>query len=312
MDWGFIMGIGAFVIASTLRAATPLIFAALGGVFSERSGVFNIGLEGIMLFSAFFGMYGSYLTNNPWLGVLLGTLVGGLVAAVHAFLSIELRANQTVSGVALNLMAVAGTNMLLVKFFHSVGQSPSVAKVADWQVPLLKDIPFLGDAIGNLNPLVYLALAMVALSSFFLFGTTTGLRIRSVGENPEAAATVGISIRKIRYLGVIASGLLGGLGGVFLSLGSMDLFKENMTAGRGFIALAAMISGKYNPVGAFFACLLFGFAEALEGQFQLLGMNVPTQFLHMLPYACTIILILGVVGKSVPPAADGIPYEGRK
>ncbi len=312
MDWNMTLGISAFIIASTLRAATPLIFAALGGVFSERAGVTNVGLEGIMLFGAFFGMYGSYLTQNPLVGIVLGVLVGGLIAAIHAFLSIELRANQVVSGVAINLLAVAATNMLLLKIFHTAGQSASVAKVPDWQIPFLKDIPFLGDAIGKLNPLVYLALVLVGLATFFLYRTVTGLRIRSVGENPEAAATVGISVRKIRYFAVIASGMLGGLGGVFLSLGSMDLFKENMTAGRGFIALAAMISGKWHPVGAFWACLLFGFAEALEGQFQLLGMNVPTQFLHMFPYLCTIILILGVVGKSVAPAADGIPYEGRK
>ncbi len=312
MDWGFITAISAFIVASTLRAATPLIFTALGGVFSERSGVVNVGLEGIMLFGAFFGMYGSFLTHNPWLGVLLGMAVGALVAGIHAFLAIELRANQVVSGVAINLLATSATNLLLLKFFHTVGQSPSVAKIDDWQIPILKDIPFLGDAIGKLNPLVYLSFVMVLLTAFCIFKTTLGLRIRSVGENPEAAATVGISVRKIRYLAVMLSGALGGLGGVFLSLGSMDLFKENMTAGRGFIAMAAMITGKWNPVGAFLACLLFGFAEALEGQFQLLGMNVPTQFLHMLPYVCTIILILGVVGKSVAPAADGVPYEGRK
>ncbi len=312
MDWAMFMGVAAFVMASTLRAATPLIFAALGGVFSERSGVINIGLDGIMLLSAFFGMYGSYLTHNPWAGVLLGMLVGGLIAAVHAVFSIELRANQVVSGVAINLLATAATSTFLLKIFHTAGQSESVAKIEDWRIPFLADLPFLGDAFGKLNPLVYLALLLVGLSAFFLFRTALGLRIRSVGENPEAAATVGVSVRKIRYLAVIVSGLLGGLGGVFLSLGSMDLFKENMTAGRGFIALAAMITGKWHPVGAFLACLLFGFAEALEGQFQLLGLEIPTQFLHMLPYLCTLILILGVVGRSTAPAADGIPYEGRK
>jgi ABC-type uncharacterized transport system permease subunit len=312
MDWAMFTGVAAFVMASTLRAATPLIFAALGGVFSERSGVINIGLDGIMLLSAFFGMYGSYLTHNPWAGVLLGMLVGGLIAAVHAVFSIEFRANQVVSGVAINLLATAATSTFLLKIFHTAGQSEAVAKIEDWRIPFLADLPFLGDAFGKLNPLVYLALLLVGLSAFFLFRTALGLRIRSVGENPEAAATVGVSVRKIRYLAVIVSGLLGGLGGVFLSLGSMDLFKENMTAGRGFIALAAMITGKWHPVGAFLACLLFGFAEALEGQFQLLGLEVPTQFLHMLPYLCTLVLILGVIGRSTAPAADGIPYEGRK
>ena len=265
-----------------------------------------------MLFSAFFGVYGSFITHDPWFGVLLGVLVGGLIALVHAFVSIELRANQVVSGVAVNLLAASGTALLLQKFFHTVGQSGSVAKVADWQIPLLTNIPFLSDTLGSLNPLVYLAILLVILANFFLFKTTLGLRIRAVGENPEAAATVGISVRKIRYFSVILSGFLGGLGGVYLSLGAMDLFKENMTAGQGFIALAAMISGKWKPVGAFWACLLFGFAETLEGQFQILGLHVPKQFIHMLPYLLTILLILGVVGRSTPPAADGLPYDGRK
>lgn len=312
MDFSFILSILAFTIASTLRAATPLTLTALGGVFSERSGVVNIGLEGIMLFGAFFGMLGSYLTHNPWFGLFLGMFVGGLIATIHAFVSIELRANQVVSGVAINLLASAGTAMMLQKFFHTTGQSDAVAKIPDWQIPVLKDIPFLGDALGNLNPLVYLALVLVIVSSIILFKTKLGLRIRAVGENPEAAATVGVSIRKIRYFSVITSGLLGGLGGVYLSLGALDMFKENMSAGRGFIAMAAMITGKWNPSGAFLACLLFGFAESLEGQFQILGLDVPKQFLHMLPYLLTIFLIIGVVGRSTPPAADGVPYEGRK
>lgn len=312
MDLEFIAGIISFVIASTLRAATPLTFAALGGVFSERSGVVNIGLEGMMLIGAFFGMLGSYFTGNPWMGLLLGMVSGGLIAALHAFISIEFCANQVISGVAINMLVLSGTNLLLQKVFHTVGNSASVTRIADWQIPFLKDIPYLGDAIANLNPLVYLAIALVFLTQFFLFRTTFGLRIRAVGENPEAAATVGISVRKIRYFSVILSGILGGMGGVFLSIGSMDLFKENMTAGRGFIAMAAMITGKWNPKGAFWACLLFGFAEAMEGQLQILGLGVPKQFLHMLPYILTIIIILGVVGRSTAPAADGVPYEGRK
>jgi len=231
MDLEFIMGVIAFIVASTLRAATPLTFAALGGVFSERSGVVNIGLEGMMLFGAFFGMLGSYITGNPLMGLLLGMLAGGLVAALHAVISIELCANQVISGGAINMLALFGTNLLLQKFFNTVGNSASVARITDWNIPLIKNIPFLGDAIGYLNPLVYLAIFLVFLAHYFLFRTTFGLRIRAVGENPEAAATVGISIRKIRYLSVILSGVLGGMGGVFLSIGSLDLFKENMTAG---------------------------------------------------------------------------------
>ena len=312
MDLSFVLGIIAFVIASTLRAATPLTFAALGGVFSERSGVVNIGLEGILLFGAFFGVYGSYLTGNPWIGVLFGAFFGGLTALIHAFVSIEFQANQVVSGTAINMLAASGTALLVERLFHTIGQTNPVTKIADWEIPLLKDIPFFGDAFGRLNPLVYLAIVLVILTNYFMFKSTMGLRIRAVGENPEAAATVGISVRKIRYFSVVMSGILGGIGGAYLSLGAMDMFKDNMSAGRGFIALAAMITGKWNPVGAFLACLLFGFAEALEGQFQILGLDVPKQFLHMMPYALTILLILGVVGRSTAPAADGVVYEGRK
>lgn len=312
MEPGFLINVLAFIVASTFRSATPLIFASLGGVFSERSGVVNIGLEGIMLFGAFFGMLGSYLTRDPWFGVFLGVLVGALIALLHAFLAVDLRANQVVSGVAINLLATSGTAFLLQKLFHTAGQSETVPKIRDWQIPFLKDIPFLGEAVGKLNPLVYLAVVLVFLSGYFLFKTTYGLRIRAVGENPEAAETVGISVRKVRYFSVVLSGILGGLAGVYLSLGQMDMFKENMSAGKGFIALAAVIAGKWNPKGAFLACILFGFAEAMEGQFQLMGMDIPKHFLHMLPYVVTLVLILGLVGRSVAPEASGIPYEGRK
>jgi ABC-type uncharacterized transport system permease subunit len=312
MDANLIINIVTFIIASTLRAATPLIFTALGGIFSERSGVVNIGLDGMMLIGAFFGVYGSYQSHNPWCGVLCAILAGGLTALIHAIVSIELQANQVVSGVAINLLAVSGTALLLPKLFHTNGQTLSVAKINNWHIPGLSQIPLFGTMFCELNPLVYFALLMVAAVSWFLFQTTTGLRLRAVGENPEAAATVGINVRKLRYLGVLLSGVCSGLGGAYLALGAMDLFKENMTAGKGFIALAAVIAGKWNPGGAFAACLLFGCAEALEGLFQLFNMTFPKYFLHMLPYGLTILLILGVVGKSIAPAAAGIPYEGRK
>jgi ABC-type uncharacterized transport system permease subunit len=312
MDVNLLLTILTFTVASTIRAATPLIFAALGGIFSERSGVVNIGLEGLMLIGAFFGVYGSYTSHNPWCGVLCGVLVSSLVAMLHAVASIEFQANQVVSGMAINILAASGTALLLQQVFHTNGQTESVTKIGDWQIPGLSRLPVLGPAFGQLNPLVYLALFLVVLSSWFLFRTTTGLRLRAVGENPEAAATVGISVRKIRYLAVILSGVCSGFGGVYLSLGAMDLFKENMTAGRGFIALAAVISGKWKPGGAFLACLLFGCAETLEALLQLFNVAFPKYFLHMMPYGLTILLILGIVGRSVPPAASGLPYEGRK
>ncbi len=298
------------ILSTTLRMATPLILAALGGVFSERSGVINIALEGIMLIGAFVAMAGSYLTGNPWLGVLAAIIAGILISAVHAVVSISFKANQVVSGTAINIFAVGLTGFLLRTMFHQAGQSPSVTKVSNWSIPIINKIPFIKDVIGEHIPFVYIALIFVAVSYWILWKTPFGLRIRSVGEHPAAADSVGINVIKTRYIAVLISGFFAGLAGACLSIGLLDVFVKNMSSGRGFIALAAMIFGKWTPQGALLAALLFGFADALQMVAQTIGLSfIPRQFLLMLPYIMTILALAGVIGSATPPAADGEPYE---
>lgn len=290
------------LVTSTLRASTPLMLASLGGMYSERSGVVNIALEGIMLIGAWAAVYFSYLAGDVWhmpgfvaaaVGVL-GAMAAGIAAsAIHAVASINLRANQVVSGTAINLLASGFTEFMLMKVWQT-GQSPAVAKVGD---------------IFGINAFVYVAFALVGLSHFVLWYTPWGLRLRSVGEHPRAADTVGVSVAGMRYWGVLLSGLFAGLAGASLSIGLVSRFNYGMTAGRGFIALAAMIFGKWTPLGAMGACLLFGAADALGVLFQILNVAVPTQFLQMAPYVITMLALAGLIGRSTAPAADGIPYE---
>jgi ABC-type uncharacterized transport system permease subunit len=281
------------LINSTFRLATPLILAALGGVLSERSGVVNIALEGMMLCGAFFGMLGSYWTANPWFGLALGMTAGGLLGFVHAVLTQRMRLNHIVSGVALNIFALGLTTYLLRRIFQHAGGSPPVNGLPQWSLGL-----------GPQNPLTYLAVILAIVMSSGLFRTPLGLRIRAAGENPGAASAVGIRVTSVRYLAVIGSGVLGALGGVYLSLGQLNMFAEGMSGGRGFIALAAVIFGKWTPFGAAGAALFFGFFDALQMRLQ--GRTaIPSEFMLMLPYALTIIALAGFVGKATPPAALG-------
>ncbi len=299
------------IIASTLRLATPLIFASLGGVFTERSGVVNIALEGIMIMGAFFAILTMQFIDNPWAGVLVAMIVGVLTSLILGFLAIHLRANQVVAGVAINLLAASLAAYLLEMVWKRSGQTDTVANALTTNpLKFLEGIPVLGKLFEGLTPFVYLSVIAVAVAYYVLFKTPFGLRVRAVGDHPKAADTVGINVYKIRYICVMISGALAGLAGASLSLGTVNMFREGMTSGKGFIALAAMIFGKWHPVGAFFACLFFGFAEAIQIQASSLGLVwIPSEFLQMLPYVATILALAGVVGKATAPKASGQPYE---
>ncbi|MFB5082725.1 ABC transporter permease [Symbiobacterium thermophilum] len=282
-------------ILATLRSTTPLLLAALGGVFSERSGVVNIALEGIMLTGAWAAAYFSFLTGSAWLGLLGAIVVGMLMAGIHGVISIKYHADQVVSGTAINILAVGFTEFMLNRIWGQAGSSPEVATLPSF---------------GGLSLMIYLAFILAFVSWVALYRTPWGLRLRSVGEHPLAADTLGINVYQMRYAGVLLSGALGGMAGAALSIGLLSRFVDGMSAGKGFIALAAMIFGKWHPIGAVGATLLFGASQSLSTIFQLMGISgIPTQFFNMFPYVLTMLILAGFVGKSVAPAADGVPYK---
>ena len=301
----------AGLLASTLRFATPLAFAACGGIFSERSGVVNIGLEGMMLMGAFFAVWGSIWSGSWFVGLLMAMLFGGLLALVHAFFSIQLRADQIVSGFAVNFLALGLTGYLFSSVYPDGIPSDQVSRVPTVDLGFLDSVPvvggFLSGVFGELNLLVWLMFVVVILSYVILFKTSIGLRIRSVGEHPRAADTVGIAVYRVRYLAVVTSGVLAALGGAFLSIGFTGTFSENMTSGRGFIALAAVIFGKWRPGWAFVATLLFGFGFAISIPLQREA-DISANIISTLPYVLTLIAVAGLIGRSIPPAAVGRPY----
>jgi len=294
---------------ATLEAACLLLLPALGGVISERSGVVNIAMEGMMLTGAFFTVVADLAWHNPWLAALVGIVAGGLMALIHAVVSIRFRADQIVSGIAINIFA-AGLTLFLVNRIYGlqdighVGQSALLPYI---NIPLLDQVPFLGRVIFQQNVVVYAALILLVVVQVMLFRTRLGLRIRAVGEHPQAADTAGINVYAIRYGAVITSGFLSGLAGAFLAIGISNTFVPNMTDGRGYIALAAMIFGKWRPLGAFVACLIFGLGQAVYDNNSII--HVSQYLLSMLPYILTLIVLAGIVGRSIPPVADGIPYS---
>jgi ABC-type uncharacterized transport system permease subunit len=303
----------AALIAATLRAATPLAFAAIGGIFSERSGVVNIGLEGMMLTGAFFGIAVVGWTGQWELGIFAAMLAGGVLALIHAFFSIHLRADQIVSGTAINFIALGMTGYLFRSIYGTRGTPELEERIPTMSVPGLRDIPFVGEVIGDMSLMIWMAILLVIVAYIVLFKTPIGLRIRSVGEHPKAADTVGISVFGVRYGAVVFSGMLAALGGAYLSFGFGGAFNENMTIGKGFIGLAAMIAGNWRPFPAFVICLLFGFSEGLARRLQAQGEALPTpldsvNFLQILPYVITLIALVGIIGRSRPPAAVGRPY----
>lgn len=325
-QWEFVAG---NVILATLQSATPLVLGAMGGLFSERSGIINIGIEGMMLAGAFAGVAGSFLFTGmglgaaaPWLAIVLAIIVGIAMALLHGYVSIRFRADQVVSGFAINLVALGLTAFLLEPVFGTPGQSPQVTPVPhlnlaehapfSWLLFWLKYVPVLRTSFGRgVTPFVYLAVALVPVAWWVLFRTPFGLRLRAVGEHPKAAGTAGLSVTRLRYTGVAISGALAGLGGAALSIGLLSAFSENMTAGRGFIALAAMIFGKWTPGGALLASLLFGFSDSIGSLVQAAGLGavIPVQIIMMLPYVLTMLALAGFVGRSRAPAALGQPYE---
>jgi ABC-type uncharacterized transport system permease subunit len=299
------------LLASTLRFATPLAFAAMGGIFSERSGVVNIGLEGMMLIGAFFAVWAAIWSGSWVVGLLMAMISGGLLALIHGIFSIHLLADQIVSGFAVNLLALGLTGYLFSSIYPGGIPTGEVSRVPKLDLGFLDAIPLVGDFLagvfGDLSLLVWIMVAVVVLTYVVLFKTPIGLRVRSVGEHPRAADTVGISVYTVRYGAVVMSGILAALGGAFLSIGFTGTFSENMTSGRGFIALAAVIFGKWRPGWAFVAALLFGFGFALAIPLQREA-EISENLISTVPYVLTLIAVAGVIGRSIPPAAVGRPY----
>jgi ABC-type uncharacterized transport system permease subunit len=296
------------LLANMFLWATPLTFAAIGGMFSERSGVVNIGLEGMMLSGAFFGILGADKLGSWELGLVCAMVSGGMLALIHAFMAIQLRADQIVSGTAINFLSLGVTGYFYIDVYGDNG-TPGTG------IPAIPDIHlgflgkgFVGQVFGDLNLMVWLMFALIVVSHIVMFRTSIGLRIRAVGEHPRAADTVGISVYRVRYAAVILSGVIASLGGAFLSIGYIHSFTENLTAGRGFIGLAALIFGNWRPFGAFAAALLFGFSTALQFRVGSVWGGVGT-VVQALPYLLTLIAVAGVIGRSIPPAAIGRPYK---
>jgi Uncharacterized ABC-type transport system, permease component len=297
------------LIGITLMYSTPLVFGALGGVISERSGVINIGIEGMMTIGAFTGAAVSYFTGNPWLGFLAAGAAGGVIALLHAVAAVTFKADQTISGIAINLIGPGFALFFCRLLFQDATMTPPVKTLPK----LFGDSAFIGTPAENLNVAVTILLALIVAVAmwFFLYKTKWGLRVRSVGEHPAAADTLGINVNRTRYLCVLFSGILAGFGGASMTLSIISQFNPTAISGQGFIALAAVIFGKWTPFGAYGACLLFGLAQALTvvlgGSDS--GVAIPSQILAMLPYVLTIVVLILFVGRAVAPKADGEPYE---
>ena len=292
------------VLRSTLRQSTPITLGALSGLFCERVGVINIAIEGMMLTAAYMGYMTNVWTGNLILAVIVAVLSGGLMALLHAWLSIHFKVDQIISGTVINILAVG-----LTGYFYQPG-TVTKGKLQSVAVPVLTDIPIIGDVFFDNGPLAYAAVVLVFVANIILFRTRWGLRMRAVGEHPRAADTLGINVFAMRYINVVIGGMLAGLGGAYLTLEAVGSFERLMTNGRGFISLAAMIFGKWTPFGGWAAALLFGAANAVQTQIQFSGdVTIPHQFIGMLPYVLTVIVLAGFVGRARPPAAIGRPYE---
>lgn len=299
----------AELLATTLVKSVPITLGALSGILAERAGIVNIAIEGMMLSGAFTSTLVASVTDSLWLGVIAALLMGGLMALLHAWLSIQYKVNQVISGTVINIFATGLTSYLSAKFLQSYQQLNSPGTFGQVAIPGLSQIPFVGPILFNNNIFVYAMFILLALLHVVLFYSRWGLRMRAVGEHPRAADTLGINVFKMRYLATTLSGMMAGLGGAYFTLGSVGRFDEVMTAGRGFIGLAAMIFGNWMPFGSFGAGLLFGFADSLASRLAILGLPIPSEFLLMAPYVATMIILAGVIGRGQAPAAEGVPYE---
>ena len=298
------------LLGGAVALAIPLVFGALGGVLGERAGVVNIAIEGQLLFGAFAAAITASLTGSPWPGLLAAMVAGALIALVLGLFAITYFVDQVIVGVVLNVLVIGLTNFLFRQVLTPHADTlNSPDRLRAVPIPVLGDIPLIGPILFRQTPLVYVLYAVVALVAYALYRTRWGLRVRAVGEHPMAADTVGIKVNRTRYRTILLAGAIAGLGGAYFSLVSVAGFNREMTGGAGFIALAAVIFGKWDPIRATLAALLFGFASNLQGVLSAIGSNVPSQFMLMLPYLVTIFAVAGLVGRSRPPAADGIPYR---
>ncbi len=296
------------MLQSTLLRSVPITFGALSGVLCERSGVVNIGIEGMMLSAAFTGSLVGSATGSLWLGLLGGGLVGGILGWVLAVLAIRYRVDQIIAGTFINIFALGITSYLSAQVLEPYQNLNNPGRFQTIAIPVLSKIPVIGPILFTNNVFIYLMFTLIIAIHLGLFYTRWGLRVRAVGEHPRAADTVGIRVLFTRYRNVIMGGIVAGIGGAYFTLGSVGRFDQNMTAGRGFIGLAAMIFGRWNPIGAFLAALVFGFADSLQIKLSILEVPIPSQFLLMAPYLVTILVVSGVVRKARMPAADGQPY----
>ena len=302
------MNILVSFLSSMIMLSTPTLIAALGIVFSERAGIVNIGTEGMMLMGALAGVIGSMMTGSVWLGALIAMLVAMLFAAIFAFFTVVVKADQTVIGTGMNILAAGLTITVNRAVFGASTSPPKIDVFGKAPIPLLSDIPLLGQVLFSQPLPVYIAFLLVPVAWFVMFRTNTGLKLRAVGENPRACDTVGINVARTRFVSILYSGLMAGFAGAFVSMGQMSFFTENMIAGGGFMALAAVVFGNYTPVGVMGAALVFGASNALKFLLQALNTGIPSQFLVMLPYIITILALCGLIRRSNKPASSAVPY----
>jgi general nucleoside transport system permease protein len=301
------------LLAAGVRLATPLLLAALGEIFAERAGVLNVGLEGMMLVGALFAFIGSFYTHSPWLGLLCGMMAAGLVSLLHAYLSITVAADQVVSGLGINLLSLGLVTFVYRALFGVTSLPPTAQRFHETAIPGLSRLPVLGDILFRHHALVYLSLVLVPIAFVVLFRTTFGLRVVAVGEDPGTADAVGIGVCRMRYACVIVGGLLAGMAGSSLSLGQLNLFRETMVAGRGYIAIAVVMLGHWNPFGALAAALLFGVVDSLQLRLQAVGIgSLPPQALLALPYLVTVLVLASRAGRAVAPRALSVPYVKQR